>query len=212
MVVVTMARKSKPISFISWNTEPFLKSKLDELINKDTILFYMFIKHVPEDDETKPHIHLFVIPNGTLDTDAFRGLFDEFDPNNPHKPIRLSPYKPSKFLDAYLYFLHDINYLANIGQTRKYHYLDADIVTSDYDYMHELYLTSDRSKLNGSKVQMVAEAIADGMTWSQYVSHGHVPVQQLPQYRMLWETLSSPNITYRNNRTGHEGKGHSNGE
>lgn len=201
-----MARKSKPISFISWNTDDFLKNKCDSLVDNNTVVFYMFIKHFAEDDETRDHKHLFVIPNGTIDTDSFRDLFDEFDPNKPDKPIRLSPYKPSKFLDAYLYFLHDINYLANIGQSRRFHYLESDFVTSDRDYLHELYLTSDKSKINGSKVKIIAEAIYNQIDFVTLVEKGQIPIQQINQYWQVYELLSQKK-TFRNGRKGHDDGG-----
>ncbi len=198
-----MARKSRPISYISWNTDEFLKNKLDELIDRNKIVFYMFMNHKREDDESKDHKHLFVIPNGVIDTDEFRDLFTEYDPTKPDKPIRMSPYKPSKFLDAYLYFLHDKKYLASIGQSRKYHYEPEQFVTSSFDYMHDLYLTSDRSKLNGSKVSLISDAIENGKSFTDLVESGFVPVQQISQYWQVWELLNQKK-THRNGKEGHD--------
>lgn len=44
-------RTSKPISTISYNTLPFLKEKLDDLVNNQVLEFYFFIWHHAEDDE-----------------------------------------------------------------------------------------------------------------------------------------------------------------
>ena len=67
-----------PISTISYNTVDFLKLKLDELIASKTISFYMFIKHEPEIDDLKPHIHLYIEPNRQLDTMVLTDYLKEY--------------------------------------------------------------------------------------------------------------------------------------
>ena len=62
----------KPISTISYNSEEFLKSVLDNLVRTHVIDFYMYIKHIGEIDlfgeQEKDHIHLFLIPNKRINT------------------------------------------------------------------------------------------------------------------------------------------------
>ena len=67
-----------PISTISYNTEKFLKMKLDELVDNKMISYYMFIFHQPEIDDLKPHIHLYIEPNKQLDTMYLTDYFKEF--------------------------------------------------------------------------------------------------------------------------------------
>ena len=61
-------RTSKPIATISYNTEEYLVSRLQELVRNKKICDYMYIKHFKEEDETKDHIHLWIKPNTLIDT------------------------------------------------------------------------------------------------------------------------------------------------
>ena len=58
-------KTSKPISTISYNSEEFLKAKLDYLVRSGEVAFWYYIKHHGEyDKETniqdKDHIHLYI--------------------------------------------------------------------------------------------------------------------------------------------------------
>ena len=79
---------SRSLSTISYNTEDYLTAKLDELVITRKIEFYAFIEHLPEDDETKKHKHLLIIPNGTINTDQVQDYLTELDPTKPDgKPL-----------------------------------------------------------------------------------------------------------------------------
>lgn len=56
----------RPISTISYNTEAFLKEKLDTWFEAHIIQAYQYIKHKGEDGD-KDHIHLRIEPNRRLD-------------------------------------------------------------------------------------------------------------------------------------------------
>lgn len=55
---------SKPISTVSFNSAPFLLSKLDELVDNRTLSFYAYIKHFGEPSESKDtlkdHFHIYI--------------------------------------------------------------------------------------------------------------------------------------------------------
>ena len=70
-------RTSKPIATISYNSETYLRDKLNELIKSHKISDYMFIKHKAESDERKDHIHLWIKPNTLLDTMDLQKHFTE---------------------------------------------------------------------------------------------------------------------------------------
>lgn len=59
-------KTTRPIATISFNTEAYLRLKLDELIKAKKITFYAYIPHRKEEDENKDHIHLFLEPNNPL--------------------------------------------------------------------------------------------------------------------------------------------------
>ena len=116
-------RTSKPFSTISYNSVNFLKSKLDEMITDKWIDFYAFVRHSPEDDELKEHIHLYIVPSTLLQTDYITEHLQEYDSTHPDKPLGCIACKSSKFDDWYMYGLHDKAYLASKGQARKHYYV-----------------------------------------------------------------------------------------
>lgn len=103
-----MATK-KPISTISYNSEGFLREKLDTWIDAHLIQSYMYICHKGEDGD-KNHIHLRVEPNKSLDVMDLSEALKEWQVGND-KPLGVRPWRPSKEEDWFLYAVHDSNYL-----------------------------------------------------------------------------------------------------
>lgn len=196
-------KTSKPFSTISYNSPEFLKIKLDELVQRNVLAFYAFIKHYAEEDEKKDHIHLICFPNGTYQTDGLREYLKEQNPLDVLKPLGVMPFESSKFGDWYLYCLHDSGYLASKNQTRKHHYLEEDFVSSDSDYLHELSRTIDRSKYE--KTLEFVEAVNQGTPFSDLVKRGYIPVPQFNQWRSMYEYLQGSTV-FRNDRTTHSPK------
>ena len=62
-------KTSKPFSTISYNTADFLSVKLNDLVNRRKIAFWAYVEHLPEEDEKKAHKHLYIVPNGQINTD-----------------------------------------------------------------------------------------------------------------------------------------------
>lgn len=194
-------RTSRPIATISYNTADYLNNVLDELIRKRAISFWAWVEHFPEDDETKAHKHLYVVPNGQIDTDMLRERFLQVDLANPTaKPLGTLNFRPSKFTDWYLYALHDSTYLETKGQARRYHYTVDDVQTSDRDELVEEIHLMDLSKIN--RAVILRDAAENGIPFDQLVAYGQIPMQQVPAYRMAYESVLA--WTYRNGREGHE--------
>lgn len=195
-------KTSKPFATISYNSAPFLDTKLNELISQGHIDFFAYIEHLPEEDETKKHKHLYIVPSGRVDTEQVRQYLTEIDPLKPtEKPLRCLPCKPSKFADWYLYALHDSRYLASKGQSRKLHYTLEEFTVSDNDFFIEEIHTIDFSKLN--RVEALVNAVESDIPFADLVKVGMVPLQQFVGYQKAYNLLSE-NKTYRNNRLGHE--------
>lgn len=131
-------RTSKMISSISYNSIEFLKFKLNELIKRHDIVFYCFIHHLPESDELKEHIHLFIEPNTTIDTMSIQEFLQEFDPNHK-KPLGCISFVKSQPDDFILYTQHYPPYLAFKNQSRECIYQKSDFVFSDEDTFESLY-------------------------------------------------------------------------
>lgn len=168
-----------PFSTISYNTDSFLIYQLDQMIEERIINFYAFIIHKAEEDETKDHKHLLLIPNGMQDTFQILSRLEEPDPDND-KPLKCMAAKHSQFADWYLYALHDKDYLYTKGIERRYHYLRDDFYTSDDDYFLELIHTSDFSRWK--KIATFRECISKGEYFVDLVKNGFVPVQQIFQF------------------------------
>lgn len=99
----------KPISTISYNTEPFLKEKLETWLNAHIIQAYQYICHKGEDGD-KDHIHLRIEPNKKLDPMDLLEQLREYHIGND-KPLGCRPFRPSKEEDWILYAVHDEHYL-----------------------------------------------------------------------------------------------------
>lgn len=99
----------KPISTISYNTEPFLKEKLEIWLNAHIIQAYQYICHKGEDGD-KDHIHLRIEPNKKIDPMDLIEQLREYQIGKD-KPLGCRPFRPSKEEDWILYVVHDAQYL-----------------------------------------------------------------------------------------------------
>lgn len=99
----------KPISTISYNTEPFLKEKLETWLSAHKIQAYQYICHKGEDGD-KDHIHVRVEPNRKLDPMDLMDDLKEYQLGKD-KPLCCRPFRPSKEEDWVLYAVHDEDYL-----------------------------------------------------------------------------------------------------
>ena len=111
-------KTARPFSTISYNTPERLKQVLDDQMRRGTIRFYAFIHHFAEEDEKSAHYHVYVEPDGQIDTNQFSNLFLELVKGDP-SPRRWRPCQSSKFDDWYLYSIHDQEYLECKGQNRQ---------------------------------------------------------------------------------------------
>lgn len=194
---------SKPFSTISYNSVKFLKVELEKLLRERVIVFYAFIEDLPEDDEKKKHIHLYLVPKTKMDTDYINNTLVEFDKKHPDLPLGCIPCRSSKFGDWFMYNLHDKNYLLSKGQSRKYFYEREDFVVSDQTYFLDEVYSIDRSKYVGS--QRVKEAVDNGCSFEDLVYNGQIPVQLISQYRFFYDILKCRG-TFRNGRETHTPK------
>lgn len=99
----------KPISTISYNTEAFLKEKLNSWLDSHIIQTYQYICHKGEDGD-KDHIHLRLEPNKKIDVMDLTEKLKEYEIGK-EKPRGVRPWRPSKEEDWFLYVVHDKGYL-----------------------------------------------------------------------------------------------------
>lgn len=147
----------KPISTISYNSEAFLKEKLDSWVKAHIIQAYQYICHVGEDGD-KNHIHLRIEPNKKLDPMDLSDALKEYVQNS-EKPLGVRPFRPSKEEDWYLYAVHDSEYLklkyggGEKGEKIPYDWQDI-IASEDYDV--ETAFIRARSALKHSTVNLAS--------------------------------------------------------
>jgi hypothetical protein len=192
-------KTSKPFSTISYNSDDFLNQKLKELVARRQIDFFAWVHHYPEEDEKKEHKHLYIVPNGRVDTDQVLDYLLEIDLKCPDKPLKCIRPHSSKFADWYLYSIHDTAYLASKGQARKYHYNFGDVQSSDSDYLLEEVHTIDFAKIN--RLSSLRDAALQGRPFEELLLSGSIPIQQTYAYRQAYELMAN----FRTNRAGREG-------
>lgn len=145
----------KPISTISYNSEPFLKEKLEAWLKAHIIQSYMYICHKGEDGD-KDHIHLRIEPNKKLDPMDLQDELQEYQMGKD-KPLGVRPFRPSKEEDWILYAVHDEDYLKNKyrggekGEKLPYKWQDVR-VPENYD-MEIAYIRA-KSYLEHTSVNM----------------------------------------------------------
>lgn len=196
-------KTTRPFSTISYNTSDFLILKLTELVNKRVISFFCFVEHFAEEDEKKAHKHLYIMPNGQIQTDQIVDLLQELDLNNPLKPLGVMPFQSSKWSDWFLYCCHDSAYLVSKGQTRKYHYSEKDFISSDSDFLHELIYTIDKTKY--AKTQDFVDKINKGISFYDLISSGSIPAPQFNQWLSMYNFIKSGDCE-RNGKISHTPK------
>lgn len=174
----------KPISTISYNTEPFLKSVLDNLINKHIIDYYMYIPHIGELDfegkEESDHIHLFIVPNHRVNTAQLGEFFIEPDPPNV-LPLKCITWNTSTSNDWILYCLHDKNYLFSKMESRQIQYKYDDLRSSDSQDLRRRYRMAYQSSGYAKACNLYQYAKSGGDLRS-LMEIGAIPVNQVRNY------------------------------
>lgn len=145
----------KPISTISYNSESFLKEKLDTWLSGHIIQSYQYIKHKGEDGD-KNHIHVRIEPNKKLDPMDLQEQLREYV-HGQEKPLGVRPFRPSIEEDWYLYAVHDPTYLklkyGGGEKGEKLSYKWQDIVVPEY-YDAETAFIRAKAKLEHTSVNM----------------------------------------------------------
>lgn len=147
----------KPISTISYNSEKFLKEKLDTWVKAHIIQAYQYICHKGEDGD-KDHIHVRVEPNKKLDQMDLTEALKEYTLDNPDKPLGCRPWKFSKEEDWFLYAVHDPDYLklkySGGDKREKLPYSYQEIKVSE-DYDLEVAFTRAKAHMNHTSANLI---------------------------------------------------------
>lgn len=137
----------KPISTISYNSEAFLREKLQAWYEAHYIQAYQYILHKGEDGD-KDHIHLRVEPNKKLDPMELTDELKEYVLGS-EKPLGCRTWRPSKEEDWLLYALHDEQYLKSkyiSDEKEKLPYSLENVQVSELYDLETMYIRA-KSKL-----------------------------------------------------------------
>ena len=168
-------RTSKEIGTISYNTDEFLQERLEELIRNRVISDYMYIKHLPESDERKEHIHLWLKPNKLLDTMDLQDFFEEIDPGHS-KPLKVLDFRVSKTDDWILYNQHFEPYLKYKGEDREIYYSKDDFRFNDEDQFNHLYNHALKGSEFARRYQILQRLQDDDFSGYDMVASGLIPL------------------------------------
>lgn len=147
----------RPISTISYNTEAFLREKLENLLKAHIIQSYQYICHKGEDGD-KDHIHLRIEPNKRIDPMDIKEMFNEYEMGK-EKPRGVRPWRPSKEEDWILYAVHDPEYLklkyggGDKGEKIPYQWQD---IQAPFDYDVEVAFVRAKASLTHSSVNLAS--------------------------------------------------------
>lgn len=198
-------RTKKEISTISYNSIPFLTTKLKELYEAHQISNWLFIHHKAEQDERKDHIHLFITPNTLLDTMDLQNFLKEYDPLDPlKKPLGCIDFRSSKIDDWILYNLHYEPYLAWKCESREFHYTKDDFFVADLDTWDDLYYHAMKGSDFAKKNQLLQMLSDNRITPAELVLNGSVPLNQASQLNAFYYMKAHYGVLDRGNHEPHE--------
>lgn len=159
----------RPLSSISYNTVPFLTDMLNKLVKSGDLFFWCFIEHLPEEDENKKHIHLFIHPSNKVDPLQIMKMSEQFVNGNA-LPLKCINLRISDWDNWLLYAMHDEDYLRSKCEVRKYHYSVDDFYYSDkdefgvrvYETMHNSMCNYETKISRMMRKQSCCELVAKG--------------------------------------------------
>lgn len=104
--------------FISYNSREFLINVLQDFINDGVFLRCACWYHESTGND-KNHFHCYVEPAKKIDTSCIVDKFIEFTEDGKQQSIAIRPKCKSKWVDAYLYGIHNSDYLTFKGKVRE---------------------------------------------------------------------------------------------
>lgn len=182
-------RTKRLISTISYNSDAFIVEALRRLVAAGLVDWAHWVRHEPEEDEKKSHIHLVLSPARAIDTTALSAAFEEVDLAAPGKaPLGVIPWRFCASLDDWLlYAIHDPDYLLSKGQTRAHHY-DRNAVRSTSTEL----LVEQWGEVNLARFglgQQLADMAARRIPWERVICSGLIKPAQWTFWREVYFSL-----------------------
>lgn len=180
---------SQPLTTVSYNTDEYLKTTLQFLIDENIISDYMYINHSGELG-SKDHKHLLLIPTKSVDINKLRSTFDEPD-SISDIPLGVMPWQttqPSNFKDWLQYILHDEDYLNQKGLSRVYHYKKQDVITNNAELLERVYT---ELKQRISEIEVMLGYIQQGFEWYHVAKKLKITTNHMKTFKDTYMMLKS---------------------
>lgn len=120
-----------PIGFISYNSHDYLKHVLEKLIKDGVFSRCACWFHESLEEGKKDHFHCWCEPSVKLDTELLKPKFIETLEDGSQVSIAIKPKCKSDWNNAYLYGIHDSDYLAYKNLLKE----QVNIVTDCHIYL-----------------------------------------------------------------------------
>lgn len=200
-----MAQK-KSTSNISYNSKEKLFDVLTKLVQQGLASYCFAIHHEPEGNEKKPHWHIHLSPNRSLDLASVKKLFDEYDPSHPDKPLSVtSVWSPSDVNSWLLYGVHDKSYGRVLAGDKKPEraqkgreilgkksYPDSDVfVFGDVD-IEQMFDVARATLLDESEAELVCRELESGTSAFEVLRAGYNPMLVSTAQRLLHSEKGDP--------------------
>ena len=172
-------KTSGSFGFISYNSRAFLLQRLQKLIEAKIFSRSACWYHESLGTE-KSQFHCWVEPVGQVETSNFANMFDELDENGNKQSIAIRPKCKSDWNNAYLYGIHDSDYLDYKGLLRE----EVNIKTDQHIYIGDF--TADiaqaeyyRFKSCLAPYARIQELVKQGATLEEIYIKLRIPFAQL---------------------------------
>ncbi len=181
---------TSPFGFISYNSRDFLQRTLQTFIDDKKFLRCACWYHESTGTE-KNHFHCWVEPAVPIEVTTLAENFIELDENGNQQSIAIRPRCRSKWVDAYLYGIHDSDYLASKGKVRELVNIKTD--------MH-IYLGDFKADIAEAEYYLFKSCIApyaklkklvyEGKTLEEVYIILRIPFAQLKAVSNAYSTIS----------------------
>ena len=180
-------KTSKPFGFISYNSREFLQSVLQQFIADGKFLRCACWYHESTGKE-KNHFHVWIEPNEEIDTSIISDKFVETLESGEQQSIAIRPKCSSKWNDAYLYGIHDSEYLSSKG-------LERELVNIKTD-MH-IYLGDFTADLAQAEIFRLKHCLAPYARLKALVYEGKTLEQVYLILRIPFSLLNAVSMAYK---------------
>lgn len=138
---------TSPFGFISYNSRDFLQHTLQAFIDEGKFLRCACWYHESTGNE-KNHFHCWVEPAVQMETGSIANEFVEILENGDKQSIAIRPKCGSKWNDAYLYGIHDDEYLSSKSLERE----EVNIQSDKHIYLGDFAADIEQAQIYKFKV------------------------------------------------------------